>query len=182
MRLSHFSEDPAIPVFRPHVAKTSRDQDQAFVWAIDEWHSPMYFVPRDCPRACFWASELTTTEDRERWLHGLAPRFVMAVEAGWLERIRHTELFRYEMPPETFVPRLDGSGHHVSREAIVPLRVDPMSDLLEAITAAGVELRVVERLGPLWRRVHRESTLGFSGTRLRNALGYPDGFGVEDRP
>jgi hypothetical protein len=179
MTLHHFSEDPHITVFRPHVARTSSNQDEALVWAIGAWHAPMYYVPRDCPRACFWAGDRTTAVDRECWLHGLAPRFVMAVEAGWVDRIRRATLYRYEMPPETFAPRLDDSGHFVSRETVVPVRVEPMPDLLGAILGAGVELRVVERLGPLWRRVHRESTLHFSGTRLRHAAGYPSEFGVE---
>lgn len=83
------------------------------------------------------------------------------------------------MPVDTFTPRLDDSGHYVSRETIVPLRVEPMGDLLGAIVAAGVEVRVVDRLGPMWRRVHGGSTLHYSGTRLRHARGYPSDFGVE---
>jgi hypothetical protein len=104
----------------------------------------------------------------------------MAVEAGWLDRIRSTVLYRYEMPSEKFTPRRDDSGHHACRETIVPLGVGPMRDLLGAIVAEGVELRVVNRLGPMWRRVHRESTLHYSGTRLRNAVGYPFEFGVDE--
>jgi hypothetical protein len=104
----------------------------------------------------------------------------MAVEAGWLDRIRGTLLYRYEMPSEKFTPRLDDSGHHVCRVAVVPLRVEPMRDLLGAIVAEGVEIRVVNCLGPMWRRVHQNSTLHYSGTRLRNAVGYPVEFGVDE--
>jgi hypothetical protein len=104
----------------------------------------------------------------------------MVVEAGWLDRIRSTVLYRYEMPSEKFMPKLDDSGHYVGRETVVPLRVEPMRDLLGAIVAEGVEIRVVNRLGPMWRRVYQESTLHFSGTRLRNALGYPFEFGVDE--
>jgi hypothetical protein len=78
MKLYHYSEDPAIAVFHPQIAKTSRIRHEAYVWAIDEWYSPMYYLPRDCPRASFWAGERTTAVDRDRWLHGLEPRFVMA--------------------------------------------------------------------------------------------------------
>jgi Family of unknown function (DUF6886) len=178
MELHHYSEEAEIALFRPHVARTSVEQE-ALVWAIDDWHAPMYYFPRDCPRACFWAGERTTAEDRERWLHGLEPRFVIAVEASWVARIRDTVLYRYHMPPATFTPRGDDSGHHVSREIVAPLRVERMPDVLGAIIGDGVELRVVDRLGPLWRRIHWDSTLHFSGTRLRNALGYPGEFGVE---
>lgn len=179
MKLHHFSEDPTLTVFHPHIARTSAIRDEAYVWAIDEWHSPMYYVPRACPRACFWAGERTTAEDRDRWLHGLEPRFVMVLERGWLDRICTSVLYRYVMPPEKFTPRRDESGHYVSREMVVPLRVEPMNDLLGAIAAEVVEVRIVDRLGPLWRRVHQESTLHYSGTRLRNAVGYPSDFGVE---
>jgi hypothetical protein len=106
----------------------------------------------------------------------------MIVEASWLPRIRETILYRYEMPPEPFVRHDQDGGHYLSRETVIPLRVEPMGDLLAAIAAVGVELRVAGRLGPLWRRVHRESTLHYSGTRLRNAAGYPSEFGVEVAP
>jgi len=175
-RLFHFSEDPSIELFRPHIAPTSAIQDEAWVWANDEWHAPMYFTPRDCPRACFWAGPATTAADRETWLHGLEPRFVMCIESGWLERLRTAMLYRYEMPVETFAPGPEGA-HWVSRETLEPLAVEPIADLIAAIVAAGVELRVVTRLGPLWRRVTTDSTLEFSGTRLRNAVGYPSEFG-----
>ena len=62
--------------------------------------------------------------------------------------------------------------------AVQPLRVEPVGDLLSAIAAARVELRVTPRLGPLWRLVWQKSTLEFSGTRLRNALGWPEEFGA----
>jgi hypothetical protein len=176
MALYHFSEEPGIERFEPHVAKTSTIQDEAFVWAIDDWHAPMYHTPRDCPRACFWASEQTNADDRERWLHGLDPRFVMVIETGWLERLRGTTLYRYVMPEEPFTSMGHHGGHWVSREAVEPLRVEPVGDLLAAIADADVELRVTPRLGPMWRRVWKESTLQFSGTRLRYALGYPEEF------
>jgi hypothetical protein len=178
MAIYHFSENPSIAVFRPHVAKTSAIQDEALVWAIDEWHSPMYYVPRDCPRACFWAGPKTTPEDRERWMNRLEPRFVMVVEATWLERIRSAHLYRYTMPEASFSPAGHGGGHYVSREVVSPLAVEPMGDLLMAIIDAGVELRITPRLGPMWELIRSASTLAFSGTRLRNAQGYPVEFGV----
>jgi hypothetical protein len=135
----------------------------------------MYYAPRECPRACFWAGDETTYEDRERWLHGLDPRFVMCIETGWLDRLRETELYRYVMPEAVF-ERGPGGTHWVSRQTVTAERVEPVGDLLAAIAEAGVELRVTPRLGPMWRRVWKESSLEFSGTRLRNALGHPEEF------
>jgi hypothetical protein len=182
MALYHFSEDPNIAVFQPHIAKTSAIRDEAFVWAIDEWHSPMYFMPRDCPRACFWAGSKTTAEDRERWLNHLEPRFVMLIEARWLQRIRSTHLYRYSMPESSFHELGHDGGHYVSREAVVPLSVHPVGDLLSAVVDAGVELRITPKLGPVWKRIWMHSTLAYSGTRLRNAEGYPSEFGVVAEP
>ena len=65
--LLHFSEDPSITIFRPHVAATARDT-QPFVWALDFDQAPSYWFPRDCPRVLTWASASTTTLDRERFL------------------------------------------------------------------------------------------------------------------
>jgi hypothetical protein len=180
MPLYHFSENPDITVFRPHIARTSAVQDEALVWAIDEWHAPMYCVPRDCPRACFWAGPKTTAEDRERWLHRLEPRFVMVVESGWLERIRSVRLYRYTMSEASFSPAGHSGGHYVSREVVIPGQTEPVGDLLSAIVSAGVELRITPRLGPMWKQIVSSSTLDYSGTRLRNAEGYPAEFGVSD--
>lgn len=176
MYLYHFSEDPGIERFEPHIAPTSTVQHEALVWAIDDWHAPMYYAPRQCPRACFWPGEKTSDGDRERWLYGLEPRFVMVIEMSWLERLRACALYRYVMPPDTFAFMGHEGGHWTSREPVAPLTVEPVGDLLQAIASADVELRITPRLGPMWRRVWKESTLEFSGTRLRNAAGWPEEF------
>jgi hypothetical protein len=180
MALYHFSEDPTIELFRPHIAKTSAIQDEALVWAIDDWHAPMYFVPRDCPRACFWAGPTTTSEDRKHWLSVPERRFVMVVETSWLERIRAGQVYRYTMPETSFAPVNNARGTHISRETVAPVRVEPVGDLPAAIAAADVELRDLDRIGPLWKRVHLESTLARSGIRLLNAVGYPREFRESD--
>ena len=53
----------------------------------------------------------------------------------------------------------------------MPRSVEPVGDLLAAIAASNVELRITRRLMQLWQRVIG-STLAYSGTRLRNARGY----------
>lgn len=168
--LFHFSEEASIARFEPR-APLERPHVEPMVWAIDEWHAPMYFVPRDCPRACFWAGAATTPADRERWLGGVEARMVIAIEAAWLDRLRTTALYRYRLPTDTFVLQDRDGGHWVSREPVVPLAVEPVGDLLAALGASGVELRITPSLIPLWQRVVR-STLSFSGTRLRNARGW----------
>jgi hypothetical protein len=176
MLLYHFSEEPDIARFEPRPPPSAQDVPDC-VWAIDDAAAVMYYFPRDCPRACFWPSARTSDADRDRWFGGVDARMIIAVEAAWLDRIRATTLYRYEMPASTFRPaRDDASGHHVSEQPVTPLRVKAMPDLLGAIAAEGVELRVTPSLIELWKRVIA-STLEFSGTRLRNAQGYRDAFG-----
>lgn len=168
--LSHFSEEPRIARFEPRAPLALPDAEPR-VWAIGDWHAPMYYVPRDCPRACFWAGADTSDEDR-RWLGDSGQRLVMAIESGWLDRVRRAVVYRYLMPPTTFVLEDADAGHWVSRAAVTPLAVEPMPDLLGALVSAEVELRVLPSLVALWQRVIG-STLRFSGTRLRNARGFP---------
>ncbi len=172
--LYHFSEDPGIERFEPR-APLERPQIEPLVWAIDEWHAPMYFLPRDCPRACFWPIESTTAADRERWFRTVAARMVITIESAWLQRIRETTLFRYTMPAEAFALNDTIAGHYVAQSAVTPAAIEPVGDLLEALMEANVELRVTPRLGPLWCALV-SSTMAFSGTRLRNAAGYPEEF------
>ncbi|MDP9238897.1 MAG: hypothetical protein M3P30_16135 [Chloroflexota bacterium] len=172
MELFHFSEEPDIARFEPR-APLARPEVEPLVWAIDAWHASMYYFPRECPRACFWPGDKTTDEDRERWFGGIDARMVIAVESGWLPLIRQTMLYRYALPASGFAQNDDTAGHFVSRNAVTPLAVEPVGDLLDALVAARVELRITPSLLELWRRVIA-STMEFSGTRLRNTHDWSD--------
>ena len=99
----HYSENPDITEFvpRPHV---SRPHEPARVWAIDARHAPLYFFPRNCPRAAFWALPTTTHADSEAFLAHTDAQIVLTVEAAWLEAMQTTLLYEYEMPPDAFAP------------------------------------------------------------------------------
>ncbi len=92
-----------------------------------------------------------------------------AIQSDWLERVRTATIFAYELPPEPFEPYPRAAGYWVSREAVEPVAVTPITDLLERHATAGIELRIVPELGTLWERV-AASSLEFSGIRLRNLL------------
>ena len=79
----HFSENPAIASFEPHVAATAR-QSEAYVWAVDAEQAPAYWFPRQCPRAMAWPVESTTDDDRLA-VHDLGPwwRAVIASTVGF---------------------------------------------------------------------------------------------------
>jgi hypothetical protein len=163
--LWHVSEDPGIEVFLPHQHELHA-LDEPLVWAVDTRHWWLYWFPRDCPRACFNAKEDTTDEDVERWLDGDRERRVAAIETGWLDRMRTVRLYAYRLPPETFEP---WDKFFVSRETVAPLELVELGDLLARHAAAGNELRMTPTLYPLWDKVI-ESSLDFSGIRLRNAV------------
>ncbi len=97
-------------------------------------------------------------------------RMLAHIERGWLERLQSTQLFRYAFEAAGFED-LHDAGMHVSREPVVPALVEPVGDLVEALRAAGVELRLLKRLTPL--REVWETTLHASGIRLRNAQDWP---------
>lgn len=164
--LWHVSDDGTIERFRPHVAPTSVESE-ALVWAIDTRHLPLYWFPRDCPRATFWPTGGTTTADLDAFCGGVVRR-VHAIEWRWLERVRTARLVAYRLPPEPFTAYEQTGGYWVAREPVVPISVDPLGDLLALHETAAIELRLVPNLWPLWDRVVA-SSLEFSGVRLRNA-------------
>lgn len=170
MALLHFSEDPAIEVFRPHVAPTSAETEP-LVWAIDEERAPLYWFPRDCPRIAYWPSPTTSPGVLELFFAHTGARRVHAMESDWLERMRAVELFVYSFDPEPFEV---GGGFYVARTDVRPLSVEPVGDLLALHAEAGIELRVTPSLRPLRDAIvalHERDpkALHFSMVRMRNA-------------
>ena len=165
--LWHVSEDATIARVEPHRAATALT-DEPLVWAIDTRHLPLFWFPRDCPRLTFWAGPRTSDEDLERFLDRSRDRRVHAVEGSWLDPMRTASLLAYRMPETSFEPDDEVAGYWVSREPVVSLELVELGDLLAKHAAARIELRLVPSLWPLADRVV-ESTLEFSGIRLRNA-------------
>lgn len=164
----HFSEDPTITRFAPHVAATAR-QPEAYVWAVDAARAPDYWFPRQCPRALAWVTPATSAADRSR----LGADRVHAIEYGWLPALRSTRLYAYRFAADSF--RSFGEHAHamVATEPVSPLGPpEPVGDLLALHEDAGIELRVLPNL---WGFVDAASagSLGFSGIRLRNARPRP---------
>jgi hypothetical protein len=167
MALFHFSEDPSIACFHPR-SVAARPDSEPMVWAIDEEHAPHYYLPRDCPRVILWPSERATAEAMERFFAHSHARCIMAIESGWLDRVRQAQIYRYTLPMEHFTTQDDSAGYYVSRESVTPIEVAPVGDLLEAICGAGIELRLTPSLWPL-RHAVVNSSLEFSIIRMRNA-------------
>lgn len=173
----HFSEDPTITRFAPHVAATAQ-QPEAYVWAVDYDRAPDYWFPRQCPRALAWVTPETTEEDRELIIGPGGGVRVHAVEYGWLERMRTAELYAYRFDARDFrafgAPGQERDAHaYVAETEVVPLGApERVGDLFGLYEEAGIQLRVLPALLPFWARVIT-TTLGFSGIRLRNARPLP---------
>ena len=163
MMLFHVSEESGIERFEPRAAPTA---DAPVVWAIDADHLRNYLLPRDCPRVTFYAGKSTTATDVEQFL-GPSPA-VIAVESGWLERLRSCRLYCYHLPGATFECVDECAGYYVSRIAVVPARIEVIDDPIAAIVARGVELRLLPELWALRDRIVA-SSLQFSCIRMRNA-------------
>ena len=172
--LWHFSEDAFLGRFWPRVPATNPGA-QPLVWAVDTRHAPMFWFPRDCPRGCIWPVPATTAEDRERFFGQSAASRVHVIESGWLERMRACRLYAYRLPVEGFRPHEVG-GYWVAERPVDAVERVVIDDLLGRHARAGIELRVTPSIWPFWRRV-TNSTVEFSGSRLRNAAPHPDRFG-----
>ena len=168
----HFSEDPTITSFAPHVAATAQ-VPEAYVWAVDSARCPDYWFPRGCPRAMAWTTPATTPTDRDRIIGAGCGTRVHAIEYSWLEELRSTRLYAYRLPAVSFRPIGEPPHAHVSEEAVRPLGPpEPVGDLLRLHDDAGIGLRVLSNLWPFWDEVVA-SSLEFSGIRLRNAKPRP---------
>jgi hypothetical protein len=167
--LWHYSEDPSLGQFRPRVPATNPTV-QPLVWAVDTRHAPMFWFPRDCPRGCIWPVSTTTAADRERFFGQTAASRIHVIETGWLARMQARRLYAYRLPSGTFRPHEVG-GYWVSTEPVQAIDQIVVEDLLGRHAQAGIELRVTPSIWPFWRQV-TNSTVEFSGSRLRNASPY----------
>lgn len=154
--LLHFSEDPSIERFVPHVAATAQ-QPEAYVWAVDALNSPCYWFPRQCPRVCSWGA---TDVDGTR---------VHAVEERWLSTIRVTTLWAYRFAAADFEPFGERPHAHVATRRVEPLGSPvEVGDLVSLHERHGIELLVLPELEPYFSGV-RERGLEFSAIRMSNA-------------
>jgi hypothetical protein len=173
--LYHLSDSPDIKRFEPRVPPSAGSGvREPVVWAVGERLLHNYLLPRDCPRVTSYASPRSDPADVERLMSGGAP-YVVVIEAAWMPALRSGKLYQYALPPETFAPVDEGAGYYVSRESVTPLGVTPIDDLLGALLARGVELRVLSALWPLRERVIA-SSLQFSIIRMRNAQPPAEGY------
>ena len=172
----HLSEDSSLGRFLPRRRATA-PADPPLVWAVDTRHAPMFWLPRDCPRGCIWRVSATTLADREAFFGQTAANRVHVMESGWLTRMQECRLYAYRLPREAFRPH-DVGGYWVADGPVDAIEQVVIDDLLARHADAGIELRITPSTWPFWRRV-ADSTVEFSGSRLRNSAPHPDRFRVK---
>jgi hypothetical protein len=124
----HFSEDPSITRFEPHVAATSALRDP-LVWAVDAARSPGYWFPRNCPRAMAWARPGTAPADRDVILGPGGGDRVHAIEYGCIDALRTVALFACRRPASR--RSASPSRMPLSAEPVTPLGPpEPVGSLL----------------------------------------------------
>ena len=160
----HYSEDPSLTRFEPHVPRTNPEVGPA-VWAIDEAHAPLYWFPRNCPRVAVWAHDARQRRRLHQLFGGTGSR-VQAAPDSWSEEISSCRLYEYRFDAADFDPWLEAEGQWISRRTVAPLSVVPVGDLLLRQCAAGVDLRFVPDLRAP-RDLALESGLPFSIVRYR---------------
>jgi hypothetical protein len=169
MPVYHFSEDPSIEIFIPR-APLRHPESEPLVYAIDEEHAPLYWLPRDCPRVCWWPISTTFENDKLKWMPNPGIRMVIAIEDQWLERALAGVLYRYDFDPEGFIETGD-HGVYLTRQPVRPLSVHRLVGPARAMRGAGVELRVLPSLVELGHEI-LNSTLHVSMIRMDHAHGW----------
>ena len=164
--LYHFSEDPNIKRFEPHVPRTNPTQPPR-VWAIDREHAPLYWFPRDCPRVAVFPLHVDQRAAFQSRFTTSALR-IHAIESGWLDRMGAAQIYRYEFDAVAFSPWEEANGQWIAETAVMPVSVTPVGDMFVAHTEAAIELRIVPSLWPL-HDVVLASGFDFSMVRMHNA-------------
>ncbi|MBS1708143.1 MAG: hypothetical protein JSS65_05405 [Armatimonadetes bacterium] len=142
--LYHFSDRDDIEAFHPRPPLRHPDTEP-LVFAIDAWHSPLYFFPRDCPRIGVWPVESTTIQDRQTFSESTNCRMLLLIDQSHESSWRGGQIVRYAFTYEGFEDCHD-HGVWVSRQPRDWRSRETLLDLPAACHEAGVEVRVVPSL------------------------------------
>ncbi|WMT39115.1 hypothetical protein RE628_16565 [Paenibacillus sp. D2_2] len=166
--LYHISEESNIEVFVPRKAEAWPDLPPV-VWAMNDKHLINYLFPRECPRIIFSNSPEVCEADRERFFLQTAANTIIAVESGWLERIKQAQIYKYYFADDSFELMDEIAGYYVSTETVRPLRIEPIKNLISQLLSYDIELRFTPNLHPLKNAILSSTITDYSMIRMRNA-------------
>lgn len=176
----HYSEEPNIEVFHPR-APLRHPDEEPLVYAIDEWHSPLYYFPRDCPRVGVWP--LPDSDEGEVMLFNalVNQRMLLAIDQSWEVRHKAAKLYRYTFSLEGFEETGD-HGCWVSRDSQIPIDCSSLTDLPKLIENAGAYLGIVPDLAKFAREWPVTTTMHVSMIRMSNLPNWKGLPGTPVRP
>lgn len=143
----HFSDKSGIKKFLPHTIPYN--DLPPVVWAIDDEHCVNYFFPRDCPRIIYGKSGNTAPVDNEKFFSGTNADRIITVENKNKERLSNAVIYKYTFDEHSFELRDKIAGYYISYVEVVPLKVEPMDNLIDKIKNTGTELRFTDDLNSL---------------------------------
>ena len=168
-RLFHVSDDPAIPIFKPRPSPSAFETIKGdVVFAITQRLLHNYLLPRDCPRVSFYAGPATIQKDVDHFFGAATAPYVLAIEKAWLPGIMEATIYLYELPPDAFELLDVCAGYYIAYEAVKPIAVRTIPNILDELLTRDIELRLVPSLWPLADAV-TASSLNYSCIRMRNA-------------
>lgn len=165
MRLFHVSEESDIECFRPRVLERRKDIDQGkgLVWAVREEKLYNFMFPRECPRISTFKNDKHSFNEIE------FDQFLVAVEEGWIERIKNCRLYVYEFATENFELQDAIAGYYVSREVEKPIKRMVIEDCFKALADRNVKVLTLDTLWQLRDQIYK-STTNFSFCKMVNAI------------
>ena len=178
-RLYHFSDQGEIGVFHPR-APLAHPEERPAVYAIDEWHQPLYFFPRECPRIGVWPVAATTAADRATFTEMGSARMLLFADHSWKSRCEEASVWRYEFASDGFIDCED-HGCFVSYVPQTPISVTELKHLPNEILSAGCAVHFVDLLEESTRWLV-PTTLHVSMVRMRNLDGWNAAPGSPVRP
>ncbi len=167
----HISEDDSITIFKPRPSPSFYAAIKGdVVFGIDGKLLHNYLLPRECPRVTYYATEKTSEQDKRIFLNSAA-QYVIIIEASWIPVIQQTRLYCYSFDPEGFSLLDACAGYYISYEAVKPLEVIRIDNILLALAnRQNMELRIVPGLEIIANSIIH-SSLNYSLIRMRNASG-----------
>jgi DNA repair exonuclease SbcCD nuclease subunit len=168
MRLFHVSEEKNIKEFIPRIpTRDDMDKTKGLVWALNERCLPNFLTPRDCPRVTYHSHEKTTQSDIEKYFSSSA-RHCVAIEYCWHKKMTETSLYIYEFEATNFYLQDECAGYYVSEQTEKPISVRKCDDLYKELFSLNIEVRILDYLWDLGRKVQK-SSLHWSLCRMANA-------------
>jgi hypothetical protein len=175
--LFHYSEQSDLKVLHPR-SPLRHPNSELLVYAIDEWHSPLYLFPRECPRIGWWPIATTTEKDRQSLVNESTQSMKIAIDRSWMHRWLSGTIYEYTFDAIGFENTGD-HGVHVNQRATQVRLARRIDDLRSESIRRHAKVEIVESL-VRWSTQFYDfdnqrftTTLHVSMIRMSNLDGWP---------